>query len=315
MNEHSLTTYFLPKKTNGGIWSIGILVGTLLIFCIPLAFIGVIGDPWFILFMGIGIGLMGLLFGITVHGYYSMKYQVTNESLTLKWGFFKKTIPLQDISSISSVGKENLQGIRSFGVGIPGHLVGRFRLKFDGEFLATTLYATKLDNLVVLRTLDNKTYGVTPDKKEEFIQFLQTTKSSIKITDIDTKQPIRASEEEIKKSRTWLTVFFSICIVLCIGSYVYFLIVYQMLPETGVPLHWGPGGVVDRIGNKSELMVMNSIFVGIELLISTLVYVWMRKSDLGKVRIGRYIMLFPLLINLVFSTLIIVVMQATLNYF
>ena len=265
--------------------------------------------------MGIFIVLMGFLFGITVHGYYSMKYVLTSDSLTLKWSFFKKTIPLPEITSISSIIKENLQGIRSFGVGIPGHLFGKFHLKFNGEFLSTTLYATKLDNLVILRTLDNKTYGITPDKKEEFIQSMQTTKSSITKMDLDTAQPIRASKEAIRKSRTWLTVLFSICIVLSVGSFVYFLIPYQMLPETGVPLHWGVGGVVDRFGNKTELLTMMSIFTGVEVIISTLVYLWMRKSDLGKVRIGRFIMLFPLIINLVFSTLIIVIMQATLNYF
>ena len=265
--------------------------------------------------MGISIGLMGLIFGTTVHGFYSMKYVVTSESLTLKWSFFKKTIPLQEISSISSVTKDKLQGIRSFGVGIPGHLIGRFQLKFNGEFLATTLYATDLNHLVVIRTLDNKTYGITPDKKDEFMQSILTSQSSITKTELDTAQPIRVTEEVIKKSRTTLTILFLICVSLSVATFVYFLVLYQMLPETGVPLHWGPGGVVDRFGDKSELLIMMSVFTGVELLISTLVYIWMRKSDLGKVKIGKLIMLFPLIISLVFSTLTIVITYATLNYF
>jgi len=276
---------------------------------------GFISDPWFIAFMGIFIGLMGLIFGTTVHGYYSMKYVVTSESLMLKWSYVKKTIPLQEISSISSVTKEHLQGIRSFGVGIPGHLVGRFRLKFNGEFLATTLYATDLNHLVVIRTFDNKTYGITPDKKDEFMQSILTRQSSITKTDLDTAEPIRVTEEVIKKTRIWLAVLFLICVSLSVATFVYFLVLYQMLPETGVPLHWGIGGVVDRFGNKTELLTMMSIFTGVELLISTLVYIWMRRSDLGKVKIGKIIMLFPLIINLVFSTLIIVITYATLSYF
>ncbi len=302
-------------KSNGGIWSIGFLGGTLLIFCIPLIVLGFFSDPWFIGFIGFFIVLMGLLLGITVHGYYSMKYSVTNGSLILRWSFFKKIISLQDISSISSVGKENLQGIRSFGVGIPGHYVGRFRLKFDGDFHVTTLYATKLDNLILIRTVHNATYGITPEKKEEFIHFMQYCKPSIKKTVVSTTEPIRTSKDNIKKSQTWITTLFLICVVLSIGTLVYFFIPYQSLPETGVPLHWGLGGVVDRFGNKSELLVMISVFTGVEILISTLMYIWMRKSDLGKVKIGRLIMLFPLIINLVFSMLFIVIMQATLNYF
>ena len=180
--------------------------------------------------------------------------------LILRWSFFRKIIPLQDISSISSVGKENLQGIRSFGVGIPGHLVGRFRLKFDGDFHTTTLYATNLDNLVIIRTSDNKTYGITPEKKEEFIHFMQFSKPSIRKTDVDTTQPIRASENnDLKISKLDYTLFL-ICVVLSIGTIIYFIIVYQSLPETGVPLHWGPGGVVDRFGNKSELLVLVCVF-------------------------------------------------------
>ncbi len=309
------TTKFLPKKSNGGIWSIGFLVGTLLIFCIPLAFLGVFSDPWFIGLMGALILLMGLVLGLTVHGFYSMKYEVSDEFLIFRWSFFKKTIPLQDITSVSSVSKTNLQGIRSFGVGIPGHLVGRFQLKLNGEFLATTLYATKLNNLVILRTSDNKTYGITPENVEEFMNFIQSIGPLVKKTEMDTLQPIRVSASQLKKIQTIISTLFIICIILAVGTFTYFLIAYQNLPETGVPLHWGIDGLPDRYGNKSELLIMVSIFTGVELLISVLVHIWMRKSDFGKVRLGKLIMLFPLIINLVFSTLFIVIMQATLSYF
>lgn len=265
--------------------------------------------------MGALLVLLGFGLGITVHGYYSMKYVVTDEFLILKWSFFKKEIPLQEIVSISSVSKEKLQGIRSFGIGIPGHFVGRFQLRLDGEFRPTTLYATKLDNLLIFHTVEKKTYGITPDNPEEFINAIQSKGENVTKIEIDYSQPIRATEEIVKKAQNSITLFFLICDALTIGTYIYFIIAYQGLPETGVPLHWGIGGVVDRWGERSELLIMVSIFTGIELLISALVYIWMRTSDFGKVKIGKLIMLFPLIITLVFSVLVIVIVQATLNYF
>jgi hypothetical protein len=315
LNKNNISTWFLPKKTKGGIWSIGLLIGTLLIFIIPLSFIRVISNPWYIGLMVTFIALMGLIFGVAVHGFYTLKYLVTDTSLVIRWSFIKKIIPLRDISFISSVTKEHLQGIRSFGVGIPGYLVGRFQLKLNGEFIATRLYATDIDNLIILRTSDNKTYGITPELKDEFMTFIQSKESSLRKTEMDTSEPVPVTENELKKSRIILTALFLICLILPIATFIYFLIIYQRLPETGVPLHWGPGGIVDRWGNRSELLTMISIFTGVEVLISIPVYIWMIRSDLGKVRIGKIIMLFPLIINLVFSVITIVILEATLNYF
>ena len=286
----------------------------MLIFVVPLIILGHIGDPWFIVFIVGLIVLMGSVFGLTVHGYYTMKYTLTHESLILKWSFFKRIIPLDTISSISPITSTKIQGIRSLGVGIPGHLVGRFHLKFNGQFISTSLLATKMESLVILRTSTGKTFGVTPDKREEFVNLIQSTNSSIEKTELDTKEPIRTTEQAAKKSRNWISVFFVICVMFAIGTLIYTLIAYQELPEI-IPLHWGVGGIPNRFGDKSELLVVVSIFLGIELLVSVLVYLWMRKSDLGKVKLGKLIMLFPLVINLTFSTLMIVIMQATLNYF
>lgn len=314
MNEQNSTNIYLPRKSNGGIWSIGLLIGTTLIFVIPSVILGMLGESWVIAFFGTLIGLLIILFGITVHGYYSMKYLVTQDTLVLKWSVFKRNIPLKDIQRISTISDANLEGIRSFGVGIPGHLVGKFWLKLAGEYLATTLYATKLENLVIIQTDDNKTYGITPDAKEEFLVALKSSSTVLDITEIDTKLSVRSSEVIIKKSRRWITLFFAICLVLTVGTFLYTLILYQNLPEV-IPLHWGLGGMPDRFGNKSELLIIISVFSGIEIFLSIMVYLWMRKSDMGKVKLGILIMLFPLFITLTFSVLMIVIMQLTLNYF
>ncbi len=315
MNENRTSTIFLPSKSNGGLWSIGFLIGTLLIFCVPLAFLGIISDPWYIGMMVVFILLMGIIFGVTVHGYYSMKYIIADEFLILRWSFFKKIIPLREISTISSVSKDNLQGIRSFGVGIPGHLVGRFQLRFNGEFMRTALYATNLDNLVVIRTLDKKTYGVTPENTEYFINHIQSAETSVKQAKLDTSLPVQINQKTAKKTQSFISIVFIISVILTVGTFVYFIIAYQGLPETGIPLHWNIYGEVDRFGNRSELLIMVSIFSGIEVLLNSLVYLWMRKSDLGKVRMGKIIILVPFIITLVFSVLMTVILQSTLNYF
>ena len=131
---------------------------------------------------------------------------------------------------------------------------------------------------------------------------------------MDPSQPIRASDDVCRKNRAIINILFLICIVLVIGTLTYFIFTLQSLPEI-VPLHWGLDGLPDRFGNKSELLVMVTIFTGVELLVSVLIHIWMRKSDFGKVRMGIFIMLFPLILNLVFSVLFITITQLTLSYF
>jgi hypothetical protein len=314
LKENDISITFKPSKSNGGIWSIGFLVGTVLILIVPMILLASLKEPWFFVFMGGMIGLLFILFGITTYGYYSMKYIVTNDTLILKWSIFQRKIPLNKIRSISSILNPNLQGIRAFGVGIPGHLVGRFLLKFGGHFTPTTLYATNLENLVIIQTDGNKTYGITPDIRDEFIATLKSSNPSLRETELDSTLPVQSSDANIKKSRAWISTLFSVCLALVVGTFIYTIIIYPSLNDV-IPLHWGVGGVPDRFGNKNGLLIMVSIFSGLEILISALVYLWMRKSDIGKIRMGILIMVFPLIISLVFSVLTVIIVQATVNYF
>jgi len=304
---------FFPKKSHGGIWSIGLLVGSVLVLCIPLTFLRYINVPWFIGLISAFVAFITIIFGITVHGYYSMKYLVSESVLTLKWSIFKHQILLNDIHTMSSITDSQIEGIRTFGVGIPGHLVGKFLIKFEGEFLPTTLYATKLENLVIIRTSTGNIYGITPSNPEDFINAIRTRNLSVQRTELDTRQAVRTEKNTLRQSRTWITVLYLLCFIIAISSLTYMIITYQSLPDT-IPLHWGLGGFPDRFGNKSELLIIVSVFSGLEIVLATLVYVWMRKSDLGKIRVGIVIMLFPLLIAIVFSTIIIIIIQTIINY-
>lgn len=259
------------------------------------------------------MGLLVLVLGITAHGYYSMKYILTKDSLILKWSVFRRRISLENIQSVASVTDPKLQGIRAFGVGIPGHLVGKFYIKIDGEFVPTTFYATNLENLVILRTLDGKIFGITPDAREKLLSSLASNQAFITMVEMDTELPLRATQEIINKARLWISVLLLICILMGVGTWIYTFFVYINLPDL-IPLHWGISGLPDRFGNKYELLIFNSVFTGIDILLSTLIFWWLRKSDLGKIKLGITIMLFPLLITIVFSVLMIIISQLTLNY-
>ena len=56
-------------------------------------------------------------------------------------------------------------------MGLPGHLIGKFRLLIEGIFQKVSLYATRLENLILIKSQErpNKYYGITPEKVEEFI--------------------------------------------------------------------------------------------------------------------------------------------------
>ena len=98
----------------------------------------------------------------------NMRYEVTPEALRIRSGFSTREIPLDEVTGVWR--PEALTGgVRKFGTAVPNLRTGRWRFNETGDI---TLYATRLETLVVVDTADGR-YGVTPENPDAFMDAVQ----------------------------------------------------------------------------------------------------------------------------------------------
>ncbi|BAD41630.1 hypothetical protein STH2645 [Symbiobacterium thermophilum IAM 14863] len=99
----------------------------------------------------------------------NMRYEVTPEALRIRSGFSTREIPLDEVTGVWR--PEALTGgVRKFGTSVPNLRTGRWRFNETGDI---TLYATRLETLVVVDTADGR-YGVTPENPDAFTDALRS---------------------------------------------------------------------------------------------------------------------------------------------
>ncbi|OLS15157.1 MAG: hypothetical protein RBG13Loki_1224 [Promethearchaeota archaeon CR_4] len=295
---------FKPAASNGGKYSIlfSLLVLGILSAVFILLIISTL-DVAITIISILAITVFLCIFCTVIYGYYSMAYILSPECLILRWAFFKTVIPLATIVSIGTPSKNRFDGIRTAGVGIPNHLYGAFRLLLDGAFMPIKLFATKLTNLVILKTSTGNCYGITPENPEQFITNIKQKASRIVETTINNAPPL-VTEQNTARKYVLLSRMFFIAVFVEMGIFFVFLfLTYPNLPDI-VPLHYNISGLPDRFGNKDELLGVSLILPCIPITLNLLIFaLTRRKSELYKSRYGPAIMLLPLLISTVFLVL------------
>lgn len=88
----------------------------------------------------------------------NMQYAVTPESIRIRSGFTTKEIPLDAVTDVWRPDRLT-GGVRVFGTATSNLRTGRFRFNETGDI---TLYATRLDSLVVIDVSDTR-FGLTPE--------------------------------------------------------------------------------------------------------------------------------------------------------
>ena len=106
------------------------------------------------------------LLGYWLYGYFSLRYRLDRNALTIVWGATRQIVPMASIQRV--VRGEELGGrVDIEGMNWPGYWVGHGRVEGIGLVL---LYATRPlaeQLLVVTPTL---AYGISPDEPEKFLQ-------------------------------------------------------------------------------------------------------------------------------------------------
>ncbi|MFX0102670.1 MAG: PH domain-containing protein [Candidatus Hodarchaeota archaeon] len=304
---------FKPANSRGGIYTLLFLVSTVSIITIPFILLYVETlEITFIIWLATFGGMMALLFGITLHGYYSMEYIMNDDGLTLKWSFLEKRIPYESLKGYG-IGKERIKGgIRTAGVGIPGHLYGKFKLVVDGNLCSFSLYVSNLSKFVFLLENNGRYVGLTPSDPDVFIKELKSRNP-----DILELQPVERPPEDYKtpeamQFRRKTMLMLGISISLLVAIIVEFIFFYFALPNT-VPTHFGITFQPDSWGSKNELWIAILIITALPLFITLLIFQIANKNKpISHSKHGYQVMLLPVLINVIFLALATMLFVLTL---
>ena len=285
---------FKPAASKGGLFSIICLlfvVGIMSGVFIPIMF--ATNDMTIIVFGSSFIAGMAILFLFVVHGYYTMAYIASGGRLLLRWGPFITSIPIKSIMEIGTTASSKLDGIRTGGVGIPGHLYGAFKILIDGKYRAIKLYATKISNLVIITTNDGKCYGVTPQDPAAFIAAVKELGSQPVEKTFDNEASLVELPEKAKKYGVACNLLFVMVFTEIGIAFACLAIIYPQLPEI-VPLHFDLAGIPNRWGSKSELIWPWAFLFSIVAGLNTLLHISIRRqSQLTKSKWGIIIMMIP----------------------
>ena len=303
---------FNPIPSLGGIWSwvtLILTVGLFLFIAIPLWNTGI--GCIMILFALV----MGVLFGVMVYGFYNMAFILTDEGLMLRWAFFNRVIPYNSIQTIGTTTSKILDGVRVGGIGMPGYLLGKFKLMLDGELQSVSLYATKITHTVLVYVKKSngiKCYGLTPEDHEGFVQVLKEKAGNPEVISVNPKTEIIQDPTTSAQYQTYAKIVYIMCLGIMLSTVIYMLVNISQLPDTNIPMHWGVDGQVDRWGAKADLIwyvAFTLIFGGV--LTNVLYYYVCKKSELGKTKWGYSIMILPLSIIILFLIISIQIIRAT----
>ena len=300
---------FRPVKSNGGysLLIILILIGGLLTY-MATRILFVAGISLSLLFFAIDIGIIGL-FVVFLYAFYGMKYVLTNETLVIKWGLFKKVIPYSAIEDIEYSKGRRYQGIREGGANVPGFYLGKFKLIFEGEFSSVSLYATSLSNLLLIKIKDGKYYGISPKNGDLFYKLINERNPQIKEKEIDTNKPLKQSPEVTLRNKRVGFGILILSLLTAATTFIYFLYIYPQLSGT-IPLHFDINGVPNGYGSKIELLYIQIFYLIFGVAFSVLIYEFVvRKGQIGKTITGVFVMLLPFAINLVFLIITILMLN------
>jgi hypothetical protein len=307
---------FKPAKSNGGKYLIFTTIAIIILFISILIFTYPTLQRVSVFFIMLTIIIVIIsIFTILIYAFYELEYLITNEFLLIKWGLKTTRIPIDKVKRVIKPETKYYEGIRLGGVGIPGYLFGRFKYLIEGKFETVHLYATKLDNLLFIETdgKKKKFYGITPVKEADFIKVFNDVNKNVESRIIKKEEPFKATKSSSKDIKFALSLFI-LSILLSISGLIYFLIIYFQLPQT-VPLHFNINFSPDRYGNKIDLLGILSLFIIFGIGLSALLYYYIhRRTHLDQTKYGYSIMLLPVLINILFLTMTIVILTRTLAF-
>lgn len=194
------------------------------------------------------------LLALWIYWYYtliSLDYYLDRNNLIIACGIVRHIVPMQKIQRIAP-GSEfiSLSGFR--GVGWPGYLMGRMRLRGLGTLIVHSTEPLPRQLIVVTDTL---AYGISPQEAPQFLEDYARRRA------LGVIEPVNQTTEyaPLAAMPIWSDYWFWL---LSIASFMtnaalfgWIINRYARLPAL-IPLHFNAFGEVDRIAAKSGLLVV-----------------------------------------------------------
>ncbi len=153
----------------GGVWAITIV--TLAVLAGAGFFLTALNWPTVMLWLKY---LLMVVFFITVIvgvGYMPMRLKANDEIITVTRLIGSLEVPLSEVTGVSRISKSDIDGsMRTFGSGGLFGYLGRFQ---NGRLGNYTMYATELNNLILIRT-DDKKYVFSCTKAQDFVDYINS---------------------------------------------------------------------------------------------------------------------------------------------
>jgi len=104
---------------------------------------------------------------IITYGFSTKAYQLTPDEIIICRLFGNVKIKRSEITSVEIIEKEQMGWIiRTFGV---GGLFGYWGKFSSSKLGSMTWYATKKNRIILIKTINNKRFVITPDEMEQFV--------------------------------------------------------------------------------------------------------------------------------------------------
>ena len=157
----------LPFNWSGGVWAVTIV--TLVVLAGTGFYLESLPWPSSMLWLKYLLTIILLTTVIVGVGYMPIRLKANDEKVTVRRLFGSLEIPLNEVIETRRIFKSDINGsIRTFGSGGLFGYLGRFKNDRLGNY---TMYATELNNLILVRT-SNKKYVFSCSRPQEFVEFV-----------------------------------------------------------------------------------------------------------------------------------------------
>jgi hypothetical protein len=241
--------------------------------------------------------ILTLLVATWTYGYYTLRYELDAEGLTVDWLFRQERIPYAAIEAVYS-GQRLDQPLAVRGITWPGYHVGRGRARNFGvlRVFASTLVGSELT--LVLSAVGG--YAISPDESfrvalVERVQRLRQAEQSSAPPEVGPRRHLGRALAD-----PWLLA----CTVLGLAGLLallgYIMDRYEALPEL-LALRFDALGNAERIHHRFELFHLPALAAG-ALLLDLPLGIWLYQWE---PLAARVVWLAPLLVQLVLAVAVV----------
>lgn len=157
----------VPFHWSGGVWAVTVV--TLIVLAGAGFYIASLDWPTVMLWLKYLLTFVLLTTVIAGVGYTPICLRANDEKITLRRLFGTLEMPLNEVIETRRISKSDIDGsIQTFASGGLFGYLGRFKNDRLGNY---SMYATELDNLILVRT-NNKKYIFSCSRPQKFVEFV-----------------------------------------------------------------------------------------------------------------------------------------------